>query len=204
MPPSPSNFKMRYRPITRGWLNATAPSPMPPPRPSPVATVRSASAQSADGPKAVVSLPIGSACCASMEWPPYANSRVRKLFGLAFQGSSDVLSNSPQTERACFGYQAAATSRRARRRGLNHVQAHLRGQGKPGPRFPPSPGADVVALAAKDGNGKLWIALTNLDRRQPAEIEASVAGPNRDSIRLVPILPTRIVPKSWLREVSSD
>jgi hypothetical protein len=78
------------------------------------------------------------------------------------------------------------------------------GKGNPVPGSHRPPGADVVALAAKDGNGKLWIALTNLDRRQPAEIEASVAGPNRDSIRLVPILPTRIVPKSWLREVSSD
>jgi alpha-N-arabinofuranosidase len=34
----------------------------------------------------------------------------------------------------------------------------------------------VDAIAAKDGNGKLWIALSNLDPNQSAEIEASVAG----------------------------
>ena len=34
----------------------------------------------------------------------------------------------------------------------------------------------VDAIAAKDTNGKLWLAITNLDPNQPAEIEASLAG----------------------------
>ena len=34
----------------------------------------------------------------------------------------------------------------------------------------------VDALAAKDTNGKLWLAITNLDPNQPVEIEASLAG----------------------------
>ncbi len=40
----------------------------------------------------------------------------------------------------------------------------------------------VDAIAAKDGNGKLWIALTNLDPNQPAEIEASVSGISAKSV----------------------
>ncbi|MGA7411605.1 MAG: alpha-L-arabinofuranosidase C-terminal domain-containing protein, partial [Bryobacteraceae bacterium] len=35
---------------------------------------------------------------------------------------------------------------------------------------------------AKDGNGKLWIAFTNLDPNQPAEIEASLAGLSAKSV----------------------
>ena len=34
----------------------------------------------------------------------------------------------------------------------------------------------VDAIAAKDTNGKLWLAFTNLDPNQPADIEASVEG----------------------------
>ena len=40
----------------------------------------------------------------------------------------------------------------------------------------------VDAIAAKDGNGKLWIAFTNLDPNQPAEIEATVAGISARSV----------------------
>jgi alpha-N-arabinofuranosidase len=40
----------------------------------------------------------------------------------------------------------------------------------------------VDAIAAKDGNGKLWIAFTNLDPNHPAEIEASVAGMSAKSV----------------------
>ena len=40
----------------------------------------------------------------------------------------------------------------------------------------------VDAIAAKDGNGKLWIAFTNLDPNQPTEIEASVAGISARSV----------------------
>lgn len=39
----------------------------------------------------------------------------------------------------------------------------------------------VDAIAAKDTNGKLWIALTNLDPNQAVEIDASVAGMNAKS-----------------------
>src|SRR6185369_2453561 len=34
----------------------------------------------------------------------------------------------------------------------------------------------VDAIAAKDTNGKLWLAITNLDPNQPVEIEAGVEG----------------------------
>ena len=34
----------------------------------------------------------------------------------------------------------------------------------------------VDAIAAKDTNGKLWLAVTNLDPNQPVELEASLAG----------------------------
>ena len=34
----------------------------------------------------------------------------------------------------------------------------------------------VDAIAAKDANGKLWLAITNVDPNRPAEIEASFAG----------------------------
>jgi len=34
----------------------------------------------------------------------------------------------------------------------------------------------VDAIAAKDASGKLWLAVTNVDPNQPAEIEASLAG----------------------------
>ncbi len=34
----------------------------------------------------------------------------------------------------------------------------------------------VDAIAAKDTNGKLWLAVTNLDPNQPVEIDASLAG----------------------------
>ena len=39
----------------------------------------------------------------------------------------------------------------------------------------------VDAIAAKDTSGKLWIAITNLDPNQPAEVEASLAGINAKS-----------------------
>ena len=34
----------------------------------------------------------------------------------------------------------------------------------------------VDAIAAKDGSGKLWLAITNLDPNQPADIEANITG----------------------------
>jgi len=34
----------------------------------------------------------------------------------------------------------------------------------------------VDAIAAKDTNGKLWLAITNLDPNQPVEIETSLQG----------------------------
>lgn len=34
----------------------------------------------------------------------------------------------------------------------------------------------IDAIAAKDGAGRLWMAITNLDPNQPAEVEASLAG----------------------------
>jgi alpha-N-arabinofuranosidase len=34
----------------------------------------------------------------------------------------------------------------------------------------------VDAIAAKDGYGKLWLAITNLDPNQPADIEANITG----------------------------
>jgi alpha-N-arabinofuranosidase len=34
----------------------------------------------------------------------------------------------------------------------------------------------VDAIAAKDSSGKLWLAITNVDPNQPAEVEASLAG----------------------------
>jgi len=40
----------------------------------------------------------------------------------------------------------------------------------------------VDAIAAKDSSGKLWLAITNLDPNQPAEIEASVAGVSAKSV----------------------
>jgi len=39
----------------------------------------------------------------------------------------------------------------------------------------------VDAIAAKDKAGKLWLALTNLDPNQPAEIEVSLTGLNAKS-----------------------
>jgi len=39
----------------------------------------------------------------------------------------------------------------------------------------------VDAIAAKDPGGKLWLAITNLDPNQPAEIEASLAGATETS-----------------------
>ena len=39
----------------------------------------------------------------------------------------------------------------------------------------------VDAIAAKDASGKLWLAITNLDPNQPAEIEASLPGVNAKS-----------------------
>ena len=38
-----------------------------------------------------------------------------------------------------------------------------------------------LAIAAKDKAGKLWLALTNLDPNQPAEIEVSLTGLNAKS-----------------------
>jgi alpha-N-arabinofuranosidase len=40
----------------------------------------------------------------------------------------------------------------------------------------------VDAIAAKDKNGKLWLALTNLDPNQPAEVDASVSGISAKSV----------------------
>jgi len=34
----------------------------------------------------------------------------------------------------------------------------------------------IDAIAAKDGAGRLWLAITNLDPNQPVEVEASLAG----------------------------
>jgi alpha-N-arabinofuranosidase len=34
----------------------------------------------------------------------------------------------------------------------------------------------VDAVAARDANGKLWLAITNVDPNRPAEIEASLDG----------------------------
>jgi alpha-N-arabinofuranosidase len=39
----------------------------------------------------------------------------------------------------------------------------------------------VDAIAAKDTAGKLWLAITNLDPNQPAEVEAILAGINAKS-----------------------
>src|SRR5208283_845249 len=39
----------------------------------------------------------------------------------------------------------------------------------------------VDAIAAKDGAGKLWLAVTNLDPNQPIEVEASLAGVTANS-----------------------
>jgi alpha-N-arabinofuranosidase len=39
----------------------------------------------------------------------------------------------------------------------------------------------VDAIAAKDKAGKLWLAITNVDPNQPAEIEVSLAGVNANS-----------------------
>ena len=39
----------------------------------------------------------------------------------------------------------------------------------------------VDAIAAKDKAGKLWLAITNLDPKQPAEVEVSLAGINAKS-----------------------
>lgn len=40
----------------------------------------------------------------------------------------------------------------------------------------------VDAIAAKDKNGKLWLALTNIDPNQPAEVEMTVAGMSGKSV----------------------
>jgi len=40
----------------------------------------------------------------------------------------------------------------------------------------------VDAIAAKDINGKLWLAITNLDPNQPVDINASIAGINAKSL----------------------
>jgi alpha-L-arabinofuranosidase len=39
----------------------------------------------------------------------------------------------------------------------------------------------IDAIAAKDKAGKLWLAITNVDPNQPAEIEVSLAGINAKS-----------------------
>src|SRR6202011_1665553 len=39
----------------------------------------------------------------------------------------------------------------------------------------------VDAIAAKDKAGKLWLAITNIDPNQPAEMEVSLAGINAKS-----------------------
>jgi len=65
----------------------------------------------------------------------------------------------------------------------------------------------VDAIAAKDKAGNLWLAITNVDPNQPAEIEASLAGatpksakgetltaPNVDSINTFDV-PNTVVPK---------
>jgi alpha-N-arabinofuranosidase len=74
----------------------------------------------------------------------------------------------------------------------------------------------VDAIAAKDTNGKLWLAITNLDPNQPAEIEAgiesitakSAAGqtltaPKVDSINSFDA-PNAVIPKSITAKVQSD
>ena len=40
----------------------------------------------------------------------------------------------------------------------------------------------VDAIAAKDTNGKLWLAITNVDPNQPVDINASIAGMNATSL----------------------
>jgi alpha-N-arabinofuranosidase len=40
----------------------------------------------------------------------------------------------------------------------------------------------VDAIAAKDANGKLWLAITNIDPNQPVDINASIAGMNAKSV----------------------
>jgi alpha-N-arabinofuranosidase len=39
----------------------------------------------------------------------------------------------------------------------------------------------VDAIAAKDAGGRLWLAITNVDPNQPADIEASLTGINAKS-----------------------
>jgi len=71
----------------------------------------------------------------------------------------------------------------------------------------------VDAIAAKDSSGKLWLALTNLDPNQPAEIEAILAGitpksvsgetltaPKVDSVNTFDA-PNTVVPKSFSAKV---
>ena len=71
----------------------------------------------------------------------------------------------------------------------------------------------VDAIAAKDTNGKLWLAITNLDPNQPVEIEAGVAGvtaksaggqtltaPKVDSVNSFEV-PNTVMPKSIAAKV---
>ena len=73
----------------------------------------------------------------------------------------------------------------------------------------------VDAIAAKDKAGNLWLAITNVDPNQPAEIEASLAGatpksakgetltaPNVDSINTFDV-PNTVVPKPVAASVQS-
>jgi alpha-N-arabinofuranosidase len=39
----------------------------------------------------------------------------------------------------------------------------------------------VDAVAARDANGKLWLAITNLDPNQSAEVETTLSGSNGKS-----------------------